>query len=88
MLGGLELPLERADLGPVIKVIRDVPPILDMHDLRYRALFFVPLEQKDKCPAHAHHAQGCIVRVEQQNVAIQTGRRIDRGDKCEDDTSL
>ena len=65
MVGGLKLFLERTDFRPVVKVVRNVPPILDVHYFRYRALSFVPLEQQDECTAHAYHAQCCVMCIKQ-----------------------
>ena len=84
---GLELLLERAQLGPVIEVVRDVLPVLDTDDFRDRYLLTVPLEQEGERPPHTHNAQSQIMRVEQQDVAVKARRWIGYGTRCEDDTT-
>ena len=55
VLGGLELPLERTKFGPVLEVVRNVAPVLGMHDLRDGSRSAVLLEQECKRPAHTNH---------------------------------
>ena len=88
MLRRFELTLECAQLRPVAEVVRNVSPVLDMNDLGDGLKLLVLFEQKRERPADADNSQGCVVRVEQKDVPVERGRRIDCGVDCEDDTSL
>lgn len=88
VLAGFERPLEGAQLRPVVKIIGGVPAVLDVHDFGDGPVRIVSLEKQRERPAHTDHAQGAVVRVKQQHVAIKTGTQVDRDSRCEDDTSL
>jgi len=87
MPSGLELLLEGTELSPVLEIVREVPTVLDVNDLRNRPLGSIPFEQECERPTYTHHPQRRIVRVEQQNVAIKAGRRTSHDVSCEDATS-
>ena len=72
-VSAVTLPLQGAELSPVIKIVGHVPALLDAYDLGDRPLRTVPLEQKGERATNAHYAKGCVMGVKQQNISIETG---------------
>lgn len=83
----LELLLESAELGPILEVVGDIAAVLDTDHLGDRLPIRVALEEKRKGAAHADHAQGGIVGVEQQNAAVQVRFRTGNRNRWENVTS-
>ncbi len=71
---GFDFELEGAELDPVLKIVGDVSPILDADDLGYGVLRIVAFDEEVERAAHSYDAKRGVVRVEQQDVAIQNGR--------------
>lgn len=69
----VELALQGAELSPIIKIVGDVPSLFDAYDLGDRLSRTVSLEQKGKRTPNGDHTKGCVMRVKQQNIPIETG---------------
>ena len=55
-VGSVELSFQRAKLGPIVEVVRNVTPVLDADDLRDGAAAAVPFEQEGERAANTDDA--------------------------------
>ena len=71
VFGRLELVPEGAELRPILEVVGDVMPVLDVDDLGHGFVPLVALEKQHEGAARTDDAHRHVMGIEQKDIAVQ-----------------